>query len=177
MVCFERGARIDSFAAVLTMLGWSSMYEVICVRKYTLSWWVTIITICEYMCDWFHFFLRRLKINHKAPSGHMHLFLTLAPSRTLRSAIRGSKQAADADWVLMIIYAVIIIIYTLPTQLVYCRPHNYFTHMSFHSLYPSTLKITYFINTVIMSCRQRLFFPISRAFLTYPPPLPRDWRE
>ncbi len=32
-VCFEKGARMDSFAAVLTMLSCSSMYIVICVKR------------------------------------------------------------------------------------------------------------------------------------------------
>jgi uncharacterized membrane protein YjdF len=48
-VCFEKGARMDSFAAVLTMLSCSSMYEVICVKKQTL-WLMSnnhnIMSIC-----------------------------------------------------------------------------------------------------------------------------------
>ncbi len=35
-VCFERGARMESFAAVLTTLSCSSIYEGICVKKRTL---------------------------------------------------------------------------------------------------------------------------------------------
>ncbi len=32
-VCFERGAMMDSFAAVLTMLSCSSMYESVCQQR------------------------------------------------------------------------------------------------------------------------------------------------
>jgi hypothetical protein len=34
--CFERGARRNSFAAMLTPLGCSSMYKTLCLKKQTL---------------------------------------------------------------------------------------------------------------------------------------------
>jgi hypothetical protein len=33
LVCFEKGARMDSFAAVLPKHGYSSMYEAMCVKE------------------------------------------------------------------------------------------------------------------------------------------------
>jgi hypothetical protein len=62
-VCFERGARMDSFAAVLTTFGCSSMYEVICVKKQTFWLMGNNNNNCEYMCVLPNFFPRRLKIN------------------------------------------------------------------------------------------------------------------
>jgi hypothetical protein len=32
-VCFEKGARMDSFAVVLPKPGYSSMYEAMCVKQ------------------------------------------------------------------------------------------------------------------------------------------------
>ncbi len=68
-VCFERGARMDLFAAVLTTLSCSSMYKVICLKKRTLC-----LTSDNYHDLWVHVklilsFLRRLKMNHKTRLG------------------------------------------------------------------------------------------------------------
>jgi hypothetical protein len=68
--CFERGARMDSFAAVLTTPSFSSMY--------TWTVWIVnkkIILVCNdysndnYVSDWPIFFIQRLKINHKTRLG------------------------------------------------------------------------------------------------------------
>jgi hypothetical protein len=66
-VCFERGVRMDSFTAVLTLLSYLLKYmtKVICVKKRTLCLMSNDHNNCEYMCDWSHFFICRLKINHK----------------------------------------------------------------------------------------------------------------
>jgi hypothetical protein len=68
-VCFERGAKMDSFAAVLITLSCSSMYEIIRVKKLILclmrndynDLWVYVQLIA--------FFIRRLKINLKTHLG------------------------------------------------------------------------------------------------------------
>jgi hypothetical protein len=47
---------MDSFAAVLTTFGCSSMYEVICVKKQTFRLMSNDHNHCEYMCDCHYFF-------------------------------------------------------------------------------------------------------------------------
>ncbi len=67
-VCFEKGARMDSFAVVLTTLSCLSMYEVICVKK-RISWLISSDHgnhRCLCVTELF-FFIRKLKINHKTP--------------------------------------------------------------------------------------------------------------
>ncbi len=63
-VCFERGARRNSFAAMLTLLGCSSMYKTLCLKKQTLCLMgdhYNNLSIC--VTD--SIFICRLKINHK----------------------------------------------------------------------------------------------------------------
>ncbi len=59
-VCFEKGAMMDSFAAVMATSGYSSMYEA------SISLWTMLmnnfITVSMLVCDWPSFFCR-LKIN------------------------------------------------------------------------------------------------------------------
>jgi hypothetical protein len=58
---------MDSFAAVLTTLSCSSMYEVMCVKR-QISWLMSNDRKCICVNDLL-FLIGKLKINHKTPLG------------------------------------------------------------------------------------------------------------
>ncbi len=102
-VCFEKRARMDSFAAVLPLMGYSSMYETECElmncadvecynSEYVCLWltlWITLRLTLFYIC--------RLKLNY-ASIGHMRLFLNSASSQTSYFLIRKVFFSIFLDW-------------------------------------------------------------------------------